>query len=350
VVVSNQDAVVTTDSSGAFTIPQGPGAIVFVSVPDGHRAVGPFWRRTESPTAVLAFPLQPVARISEFSFVHASDTHIAPASADRMRRLRALVDSLDPAFVLIAGDLVRDAMRVPEEEATSYYDLFVAETRVFTAPVFTVPGNHENFGIVRSMSHVAETHPLYGRAMYRRRLGPDYYSFTWGGVHFVGLNSISYDDSAYYGNIDSLQLAWLERDLARVPRDMPVVTFNHIPLVTAFTSLAGFSDEPMVGSLARFGGKVSYRHQVANAVQVIDLLRGHPYPLALGAHIHAGERIAFETGGGKTRFEQSAAIVGPGRIGRTTFRSGFTVYTVRNGTIDEDRFVPLDPGMPDNRR
>ena len=65
--------------------------------------------------------------------------------------------------------------------------------------------------------------------MYHHYFGPDYYSFTRGGVHFVGLNTVDIDDQRYYGHVDSLQLAWLERDLALVPADMPVVTFDHIP-------------------------------------------------------------------------------------------------------------------------
>ena len=64
----------------------------------------------------------------------------------------------------------------------------------------TAPGNHDHFGIIPSRSHVAETHPLYDRGMYRRDRGPDYYSFTYGGVHFVALNTLMRDDSAYYGD------------------------------------------------------------------------------------------------------------------------------------------------------
>jgi hypothetical protein len=44
VVISNQDAVVVTDASGRYRLPRRADGVVFVSVPDGHRAVGPFWR------------------------------------------------------------------------------------------------------------------------------------------------------------------------------------------------------------------------------------------------------------------------------------------------------------------
>ena len=120
--------------------------------------------------------------------------------------------------------------------------------------------------------------------------------------------------------------------------------------LTTIDGLAGWWTTDTTGDPS-LGGKLEFRFLPGGFdMEVIDLVRGHPYPLALGAHIHAAERIAFQTGGGQTRFEQSAAIVGPSRIGRTVFRSGFTVYTVRNGTIDAGRFVPLDPEAQDARR
>jgi 3',5'-cyclic-AMP phosphodiesterase len=77
------------------------------------------------------------------------------------------------------------------------------------------PGNHDHYGIIRSRSHADPANPLYNRGMYRQYFGPDYYSFTYGGVHFIGLNTISPDDSAYYGDVDSVQMEWLKRDLSR---------------------------------------------------------------------------------------------------------------------------------------
>ena len=61
--------------------------------------------------------------------------------------MREKVKALRPDFVLITGDLVRDALRVPEAEARGYYEMFVAERVLFEVPGFTVPGNHEIFGI-----------------------------------------------------------------------------------------------------------------------------------------------------------------------------------------------------------
>ncbi|MFN2565111.1 MAG: metallophosphoesterase [Gemmatimonadaceae bacterium] len=342
VAVSNQDVVVTTDASGAFRLPRGGYGIVFVSVPDGYRAVGPFWRSVGDSAATLSFPLAPVTRGHEFAFVHASDTHISPASVGRTRRLRVLVDSLAPAFVLITGDLVRDALRVAEAEATGYYDLFTREIAAFRTPVWTVPGNHEIFGIERHVSLVSPTHPLYGRRMYRRYLGPDYYSFTYGGVHFVGLNTVDIDDLWYYGHVDSVQLAWLERDLALVPPDMPVVTFDHIPFVSTLEGLGGYRDKPPAPTLITVKGRTVFRHTVSNAAEVLAVLRTRRHVLALGGHMHAGERLEYMIEGLRTRFHQSAAVVGPSEAAGLRFPSGITIYTVRGGEIDGGRFVPLE--------
>jgi Icc protein len=342
VAVSNQDTVVTTDASGAFRLPGEGTGVIFVSMPNAYRPVGPWWRPANSAEPV-SFALTREQSSTELTFIHASDTHISPASLARTQRLRALVDSIRPGLLLITGDLVRDALRVGEEEATGYYELFARERNAFRTPVFTVPGNHENFGIERDTSHVPATHPLYGRGMYHHYFGPDYYSFTRGGVHFVGLNTVDIDDQRYYGHVDSLQIAWLERDLALVPADMPVVTFDHIPFVTTFEGLNGYNDRPPAPSLITVRGKTIYRHTVSNAGDVLAVLRKHRYVLALGGHLHATERIEYEMTGVRTRFNQISAVVGNWRGAGLESISGVTLYRVKNGEIDAGRFIPLEP-------
>ncbi|MBI3981944.1 MAG: metallophosphoesterase [Gemmatimonadetes bacterium] len=344
--VSNQVDVSASDASGAFTLPGGGNGVVFVSVPDGYRVVGSFWRAVtpETAAAPITFGLQPAARVEEFTFIHASDTHIQASAVPRFDRLRAVVDSMKPAFVLISGDLVRDALRVGEAEARGYYELYVRESARLTAPAWNVPGNHEIFGIERHLSLVAPTHPLYGRKMYRSYLGPDYYSFTYGGVHFVGLNTVDIADLFYYGHVDSTQLVWLERDLAGVPPATPVVTFNHIPFFSSALALGGYTEDPPAPTLIRVNGRDQFRHVVSNARDVLAVLRDRPYPLALGGHFHMRERLEYGTEGGRrTRFEQTAAVVGPSGSEGMRMASGVTVYRVRRGEVSVGEFIPLDP-------
>jgi len=346
VVVSNQDAVVTTDASGSYRLSRGTTGVMFISVPDGYQATRTFWRSVSDTTTTLDFSVSPVRQTTTFTFIHASDTHIAQAVLSRTQRFRALADSLNPAFVIITGDLVRDALRVGEPEATGYYELFGREAALFKNPVWTIPGNHENFGIERDKSKVAVAHPLYGRKMYRHYRGPDYYSFNYGGVHFVGLNSVDIDDKWYYGHVDSAQIAWLERDLTMVPPAMPVVTFNHIPFFSSSEILAGYTDEGLAPTLITVNGKTTFRHTVSNAREVLALLRKHRHVLALGGHIHAGEHIEYEADNIRTMFNQAPAIVGPRTSAGVQFPSGFTLFTVRDGVLDGGRFLLLATDPP----
>lgn len=340
VAVSNQLDVVTTDSLGNFRL-AGPGTgVVFISVPEGHRSRA-FWQRAGS--SPLVFAVEPAPAPAGLTFIHASDTHIQASSVPRMDRLRAVIDSVRPDFVLVTGDLTRDALRVPEAEARGYYELYLRETAKIAASVWSVPGNHELFGIERHLSLVPRTHALYGRGMYRHYLGPDYYSFNAGGVHFVGLNTADHEDLWYFGHVDSTQLAWLRRDLALVPAGVPVVTFNHIPFASGMPALAGFEDEPPAPTLIRVRGKDQFRHVVSNLGEVLAVVGTRPFPVALGGHNHARERLEFASEGRPpVRFEQTGAVVGPAGTPWMRMASGVTVYRVERGRVSEGTFIPLD--------
>ena len=339
VVVSNQIEIATTDSAGRYRLPAGEKTLIFVSVPTDWQAVGPWWRAAAGSDAI-DFSLRTQQQPRSFRFIHASDPHIDTSNVGRTRRFIALADSIAPALTLLTGDLIRDAASQQEPRARSYFDLFVAEMRP-KAPFWTVPGNHDHFGIIRSRSHVSPTDPLYDRGMYHLYRGPDYYSFNYGGVHFIGLNTIQLDDSAYYGGIDSLQLAWLARDVAALPAATPIVMFSHIPLTSAVEATTGYIDEALVGSVAHLKTGPTFRHTGANTLAVLEVFRGRPWPLILGGHTHVAEKLVYQTDRGPLRFEQSAAIVGPNDYGPVLMTSGFSLYTVTNGAIDAGTFVPL---------
>ena len=339
VVVSNQVDVVTTDAAGRYQLPAGDHTIVFVSVPTDWKTVGSSWHAVAGSDSV-SFGLRAEHQPRTFKFIQASDTHIDTANVNRVRRFTALDDSVGPAFTLFAGDLVFDAMSQQEPRARGFFELWLAEMKL-QSPFWAVPGNHDHFGIIQSRSHVPSTHPLYNRGMYRLYMGPEYYSFNYGGVHFIGLDTVQPDDSAYYGGVDSLQLAWLARDVATVPASTPVVLFAHIPLASGLPSMSGYLDLGMVSSVAHVNGKTRFRHMGANTLEVLEAFKGRPYPLILGGHTHVAERLVFQTERGPLRFEQSSAIVAPNDYGPVVMPSGFKVYTVTKGVISDGLFVPL---------
>ena len=338
VAVSNQREVVQTAADGSYSLPRAAYGIVFVSLPDGYGSVGNFWREANGPAD---FALTARAASGTFTFIHASDTHVSAQTVGRLQQLRAIAEKHRPDFVLVTGDLVRDALRVGEEEARGYYDLYVQEARRFPMPVWNVPGNHENFGIERHLSLVSAKHPLYGKGMYRQRLGPNYYSFTHGGVHFVGLDSVDIADLWYYGHVDEAQLAWLKADLSHLPSDTPVVTFNHIPFASSIDAVGGYRDDGAAPTLIKVGGRTVFRHVVSNLSDVLAAIGSRQWPLALGGHMHTREAISFGSTV-RTRFHQAAAVVGPTDNAIPAI-SGVTLYRVKNRVIDDGQFIPIGP-------
>ena len=341
VPMSNQREVVQTAADGSYSLPRAPFGLVFVSLPDGYAALGNFWRTiSASSNSAADFGLMPSrAASTTFTFIHASDPHVSEKNVARLQQLRALAEKHQPDFVLVTGDLVRDALRVGEDEARGYYDLYTQEVRRFAMPVWSVPGNHEIFGIERHLSLVSASHPLYGKSMYRQRLGPTYYSFTRGGIHFVGLDSVDVADLWYYGHLDDVQLAWLKADLSHVPADMPIVTFNHIPFVTAIEGVAGYRDDGAAPTVIKVGGRTVFRHIVSNFNEVLAAIGSREWPLALGGHVHTRESISYGSTV-RTRFHQAAAVVGP-TDNAIPATSGVTLYRVKNRVIDDGEFIPL---------
>jgi predicted MPP superfamily phosphohydrolase len=343
VAISDQVDVVQTNAEGFYHLePKGYG-LVFISVPDGYKASKSYYLKIrDAIKGTWDFPLTKITIPAEFKFIHASDTHLSEASLNRTQRLKTLSDSLKPEFVLVTGDLIKDALRVPEIEAAALYEMYIRETKKFTMPVWSTTGNHEIFGIERQTSLVSKKNPLYGKKMFHHYLGPNYYSFNYGGIHFIALDDIDFEDLWYYGHVDSVQVEWLKKDLAAVPSTVPVITFAHMPMFSGGLSLSNFEEEGPGRSLERQSGKLHFRHVVSNAQELVAILQTHPYPISLAGHFHARQIFQFESTGQKTRFEQAAAVVGNGGEGFIEMRSGITLYTVKNGQVSEGKFIPLD--------
>jgi hypothetical protein len=343
IAISDQVQVVLTDESGRFVMDARGYGLVFLSQPDGYAVNGPFWRAADGTP--IEFGLTSSPSLSAFTFVHASDMHFSEANIHRMRRLREMVDSLQPDFVLLTGDLLRDALRVPEEVARGYYELLESELSQYSVPVFTVPGNHEKFGIERHQSLVSAAHPLYGNRMYRHYLGPNYFSFTYGGVHFLGLDTVDYSDLWYHGHVDDLQLEWITADVAALPPDMHLVIFNHIPFVGGGESRGGYKEAGAAPSVIEIDGQTHFRHTVYNHQDVLAPIQDR-LEVALQGHIHIREVLKYQTQGGEQRLITASAVAGPPSGSGADYGpvSGITLHRVTDGRVDDGTFLPLNAG------
>lgn len=343
VVVSDQLNTAVTNSNGTYSLTSTSELpYVFVSQPTGFSGKFYYSKATE-----VNFPLSETKDQRNFRFIHASDTHVDSLNLPRMQRFREMVDSIGVDFVLITGDLIRDALRVNEETASNYYKMYLQEIEKINVPVYSSVGNHELFGIERDKSLVSSEHPLYGIGMYRHFLGPDYYSFNYGGIHFVAIDGVDYQNLYYFGGVDSLQLQWLENDLKHVSDETPVVTFNHIPFVSPGFSFQDYDNHIFYGpQLLEQNGKLEHRHIVYNFEEVKTQIGNRPYPLALSGHYHSAQEGQII--GDETKFVQTSAITRPDEFEYNGFkmRSGFTVYEIKEGHIVSSEFVPLNFKSP----
>ena len=340
VIVSDQDQVTVTDSNGNFVINSNPQfPYLFVSQPSGFSGTYYYPKASE-----VNFPLKKTKDQSYFKFIHASDTHVDSLNLPRMERFRQMVDSIGADFIVISGDLIRDALRQTEETASNYYKMYLTEISKFKMPVYSALGNHEIFGIERDKSLVSTEHPLYGKKMYRHFLGPNYYSFNFGGIHFISLDNVDYQNLYYFGGVDSLELKWLEKDIKSLPKSRPVVTFQHIPFMSPGFSFQDFENDIFYGpQLLKHGDKMYHRHIARNLDDVLKCIGDHPYPLSLSGHYHAA--MEGDILGTETKYVQTSAITRPDNYeyyNGFKIRSGFTVYEVKDGKILSETFVPLN--------
>lgn len=144
-----------------------------------------------------------------FEFVHIADVHL-PAGENNFR---AVIDEINscfkPSFVVITGDITDQG--TPEQ-----YEKYLKYKTMFNCNVYTGTGNHD-----------LQWWTSNGKNDFKERIGPLYYSFDHGGVHFVMLDStVIFVTDGKYGRA---QLEWLAKDLSGIPDLMPVIIFAHHP-------------------------------------------------------------------------------------------------------------------------
>ncbi len=180
-----------------------------------------------SATAAPPTPTSPPSPtpLPPFTFVVCGDSR----GGDEIYReiLRRAVDE-GAAFVINTGDIVHQGEIAQLEHVRD----LMAE---YPIRVIVVPGNHERLdsSIDNFLSILAPPAP--------------YYTFDYGGVHFVILNSSA-------GNLSPEQLEWLDADLApRASTDLIMVFVHHPPFdPIGGDHIMGSSREPFMARMQAY--------------------------------------------------------------------------------------------------
>ena len=274
VAVSDGYEVVLTDADGHYAMYSGKkNGYVFYTLPGGYEPMladgfkPQFWAPldTDDPgvSEVHDFELQRVDN-DRHTVIFAADIHLARRNSDRAYVKRGLIDRLNdeverakgtPIYSILLGDLTWDVFWTQ-----NHYNLsdFMADMKHFNYPMTLWPviGNHDHDPSVPA----GDNTDFDAAAVWRTIMGPNYYSFNLGQVHYVVLDDIEYLNTAnsgedysegvagsrnYKGAISTEQMQWLTKDLALVDYSTPVVVCLHIP---AWSINGNFSYSPRLSN------------------------------------------------------------------------------------------------------
>ena len=264
-----------------------------------------------------------------FCFVFMADVHYHDKN-DAPRALDAAIDTINklkPDFILVGGDIVYDALRRKQDAAEEQATSFLEKAARLDAPVHYAIGNHDHFGLYDKKTDT--DHPLFGKKFFEHYFGPRYYSFDHKGWHFIALDDmVVTEDRRYVGKIDSLQLAWLRKDLEQVADSTPVVVMVHVPLITTLSQWHG-------------GGTRANDNKVAieNSQELLALCKGKNLRLILQGHIHYYEVLHILN---KTTVISAPSFSGKWWMGKMNeMEKGFVVIVVKGDQIVDYQFCKI---------
>jgi hypothetical protein len=191
----------------------------------------------------------------EFYFVQLSDTHwgfkgaaLNPDAGGTLQKAVAAVNALpeQPDFIVFTGDLTHTTDD-PKERRRRLAEFKDIVSKLRNTNLRFMPGEHDA--------------SLDKGAAWKEFFGPSYYSFDHKGVHFAAIDNVS-DPAARIGEE---QLAWLKADLAKLPKETPIVVMTHRPL---------------------FDLMPQWDWATKDGAQAIEILMAYPNVTVFYGHIH----------------------------------------------------------------
>ena len=246
VAVSNGEHAVRSGPDGSYQLPMEPGghAFVWVVTPEGFRAAGTFYQAVADPGRAVDFDLVPAPERSRrrFRLAHITDLHLVvdrqypgwelATAACLEKNLAGLVREAEPDLIVAGGDLTNHGSL---EEMEAVHQVLARVER----PLFPLFGNHDGSEERRLQLAREGKADLTFTRHYERFFGPPYYSFDWGGRHFVMLMDF---DRCFSPRDRRRKAAWLRADLQMQPPQREIVLVQHGPPSAQFLdSLEGYN-------------------------------------------------------------------------------------------------------------
>ncbi|MBP86885.1 MAG: hypothetical protein CMJ64_09230 [Planctomycetaceae bacterium] len=232
VMVSNGERVSRTGDDGAYSfqmrMDENPHyRFVVATRPTGFKPTGdyfvriPFAEDRTEYSADFGFVRDEASAKREFWFITASDSQFTrieemiPTAKD-YAQVTSAPRSLTlgkPAFLATAGDLTMNGSQFEWD----MYDRIRGSSKI---PVYEGFGGHDGNCLDPRCT-----------VNFEQRIGPPYYSWDYGGVHFIQIVT----ETGYLKPAARLrQSDWMQADLKALPPKMPVIAVSHYPLDAAW--------------------------------------------------------------------------------------------------------------------
>ena len=241
VVVSDGTEVTVTDDKGIYELKSAKKwGYVFISVPSGYEVAAEgvfpqFYQTLKGAADVVEqkdFKLTKVDGQDRYKLFLLGDMHLANRTNDAAQFTQFTTDlnaymaqhSGQKMYALTLGDMTWDLYWYKNNYALPQYRETI-NRQVKNLQIYHTLGNHDNDFMTTSDYDAA--------VKYVDCIGPTFYSFNIGQVHYVVMDNI--DCSAYDGTdsrnyvkkLSNEQLKWLAKDLAYVDKSTPLIVAMH---------------------------------------------------------------------------------------------------------------------------
>ncbi|MEZ0358820.1 metallophosphoesterase [Mycobacterium sp. SA01] len=201
-----------------------------------------------APAATDARPTLRFAQISDshIGFTGAANADVTGSFERAIRQVNSL--GYTPDFVIHTGDLTHLATPAQFDQVSQMLGA------LNTPHVCTVPGEHDS---------VDDAGQKYRSVFGAGTRGDGWYSFDIAGVHVIGLvNTLNLKK---LGHLGADQLEFVEKDVASLSSDTPIIVFSHIPLFAMYPDWGWGTDD---------------------ATQALSYLRRFSSVTCLNGHVH----------------------------------------------------------------
>ncbi len=250
VVVSDGVLVTKTNEKGIYQLKSAKKwGYVFISVPSGYETpsqgvLPQFYSYLTAKASQMErkdFSLTKVSGQDKYKMLFFGDMHLANRTSDKAQ-FRVFASDLmnymsshssEKMYGMTLGDMTWDLYWYRNKFSFPEY-LEEINKDVTGLQIFHTMGNHDN--------DYQAFNDFDAATSYVKNLGPTFYSFNIGKIHYVVLDDIdcsSYDGTTsrnYTKNLTSEQIEWLKKDLEYVSKSTPLIITTHAQI---FYPIAG---------------------------------------------------------------------------------------------------------------